>query len=60
MIKLLLIIVMVSCSGCALLAANPRPYQYPYPQPNPCVYPCQHDDDGHYIYQTHSDKDKHK
>jgi hypothetical protein len=55
--KLLLLIVMFSCSGCGLLAANPGRYSYPYPEPHPCVYPCQQDDDGHYIYHTHTDKD---
>jgi len=53
--KLLLLIVVVSCSGCALLAANPRGYTYPYPDPHPCVYPCQQDNDGHYIYHTNED-----
>jgi len=53
--KVFLLILMVSCSGCALLNANPRRYTYPYPEPHPCVYPCEQDKDGHIIY--HTDKD---
>jgi hypothetical protein len=53
--KLFLLILLVACSGCGLLMANPRPYTYPYPEPHPCVYPCKQDKDGHIIY--HTDKD---
>jgi hypothetical protein len=53
--KLFLLILLVFCSGCALLNANPRGYTYPYPEPHPCVYPCEQDADGHIIY--HTDKD---
>ena len=53
--KLFLLILLVSCTGCGLLMANPRPYTYPYPEPHPCVYPCEQDKDGHIIY--HTDKD---
>jgi hypothetical protein len=53
--KLILLVLLLSCSGCALLAANPGRYSYPYPEPHPCVYPCQQDKDGHIIY--HTDKD---
>jgi hypothetical protein len=37
--KLIRLVLLLSCSGCALLAANPGPYTYPYPDPHPCVYP---------------------
>ena len=53
--KVFLLILLVSCSGCGLLMANPRPYTYPYPDPNPCVYPCEHDNEGHIIYHTEND-----
>ena len=53
--KLILLVLLLSCSGCGLLAANPGRYSYPYPEPHPCVYPCQQDKDGHIIY--HTDKD---
>jgi hypothetical protein len=55
--KLMLLVLLLSCSGCGLLAANPGRYSYPYPEPHPCEYPCQQDDDGHIIYHTdHSDR----
>jgi hypothetical protein len=53
--KVFLLILLVSCSGCALLAANPQKYTYPYPDPHPCVYPCEHDNEGHIIYHTEND-----
>jgi len=58
--KLLLLILMVSCSGCALLNANPgNKYSYPYGNnSHPCVYPCEQDKNGHIIYRTQpADKD---
>ena len=54
---LFLLILLMACSGCALLNANPRPYTYPYPEPHPCVYPCEQDKNGHIIYHTHPAKD---
>ena len=53
--KLFLLILLVTCSGCGLLNANPRPYTYPYPDPHPCVYPCEQDSKGHIIYHTDND-----
>ena len=56
--KLMLLVLLLSCSGCALLAANPRPYTYPYPYPHPCVYPCnpEHQNCAYGNCQEHKEK----